>query len=249
VAALEALLQAATSGLERLIRNRGVSVAGSGGKGTDDMVPLWKRQKQLEKQAKLEEQLKGVVHHVDVMRSTALHIAVTFGQAKATELLVDAGSDIEHENTFGQTPLHAACRSGKSECAIVLIKAGVNIQARSAQGKSPLNLAAKGGSVACIRCLLQEYGRMPIESLDFHVEISSSQLGTKESRAGLVAQTALKQVCLFFFTLPQNRFCLRILLNSDSHLHITVMSGGLQGSDAVACRLPFRSHPCRTFHA
>ncbi len=55
---------------------------------------------------------------------TCLHVAALRGSARAVELLIKAGVDVNHQGDMGETPLHIAIRKHHTSIINALIKAG-----------------------------------------------------------------------------------------------------------------------------
>jgi len=77
---------------------------------------------------------------------TALHIACLWGNARAAEVLVAAGADVNAKNMMNsETPLHMLAARFKGgtkaatrlECAKILVQAGANLSATNAGGLKP----------------------------------------------------------------------------------------------------------------
>lgn len=99
------------------------------------------------------------------MGQTALHIACLWGNARAAEVLVAAGANLEAKNEInGETPLHLLASRTKQghkiaariECANILIKAGVDLKAKNDDGNMPYQEIdeEKEGKTAELRALL-----------------------------------------------------------------------------------------------
>ena len=58
-----------------------------------------------------------------------------------TELLIDAGADVNAENEAGGTPLHYAASWGGKDIVELLIAASADVNAKRDDGKTPLDLA------------------------------------------------------------------------------------------------------------
>lgn len=87
---------------------------------------------------------------------TALHNSIVKGHLAATELLVEAGSDLNAvECLHSATPLHYAARRGGRETVRVLIEAGADVNSRLRNGGTPLLFAAIRGDLEVVRELLR----------------------------------------------------------------------------------------------
>lgn len=66
------------------------------------------------------------------------------GNVAATELLIQAGAEVDAKTTMGQTPLHFASRHGHYDVTEALLRCGADINAADVDGRTPLHLAAGG---------------------------------------------------------------------------------------------------------
>jgi ankyrin repeat protein len=72
---------------------------------------------------------------VDIFGSQPLHTAVTWGDAIAVTLLLDAGAAIDARHEDGETALHHAIRMGHFGVARLLISRGADQAVRDGEGK------------------------------------------------------------------------------------------------------------------
>lgn len=89
--------------------------------------------------------------------AAALHIATTNGNLAATDLLLEAGADVEAamSTALGSRPLHLAADGGHSEVVRVLIEAGADPNSRRSDGVTPLFAAMYQGHIDATRELLR----------------------------------------------------------------------------------------------
>jgi ankyrin repeat protein len=87
-------------------------------------------------------------------RRTALHYAVIFrGDKPITELLLQAGAQVDGQGGFG-TPLIESASWGNTEVVEVLRSKGADVNARNWEGTTALMYAAHGGHRATVELLL-----------------------------------------------------------------------------------------------
>lgn len=104
--------------------------------------------------------------------SSALDLAVGYGYAEMTELLLGLGANINATNRSRMTPLHTAAIMGRPEQVATLLTAGANVDAQSAQAQTPLHVAAIRNRGEVVKGLLEggadvgpadQQGRTPVE--------------------------------------------------------------------------------------
>ena len=75
---------------------------------------------------------------------TPLHLASAWGDARAVELLVAAGAELNAQCTFGRTALALAVSNGHVAVAKLLLSHGAKPDIQSEFGDSPCSLALSG---------------------------------------------------------------------------------------------------------
>lgn len=85
----------------------------------------------------------------------ALHLAIQEGHLAVTNVLVEAGADLQ-ATAGGHSPLHLAVGgTSRPQVAAALIRAGANVNHRAPDGATPLYAAAWDGNIECVRVLLR----------------------------------------------------------------------------------------------
>jgi ankyrin repeat protein len=79
--------------------------------------------------------------------ATLLHYSlVNMPDIASSEMLLQAGADVNRRDRTGATPLHLACRCGaKPEAISFLVKHGADLNMRDGQGLTPLQIALRPG--------------------------------------------------------------------------------------------------------
>ncbi|XP_013399965.1 serine/threonine-protein phosphatase 6 regulatory ankyrin repeat subunit B [Lingula anatina] len=127
--------------------------------------------------------------------ATVLHVAALQGNARAVELLLEAGADpnvttlevfqITSPNPkfwiAKSTPLHLAASVGQHETARILLKFGAKVDTQDKNGRTPLHLTCMSKESACAADVLLENraclnsmdadGKTPLHYAAMHVEI------------------------------------------------------------------------------
>ena len=79
---------------------------------------------------------------------TPLDIAISFSTSKVTQILLDAGADVNASDEGGITPLLGAAMHGNPELIQILLDAGADVKARGPDGYTPLHAAVVVPSLA-----------------------------------------------------------------------------------------------------
>ena len=98
----------------------------------------------------------------DVLDSTGrapLHWAARQGHVEATQLLIEAGADVNIENGSKSTPVMIAAMNDEADCMRRLLLAGCRVDKGDDFGDTALHLAALFGSVEAVRLLLSVGGK------------------------------------------------------------------------------------------
>ena len=84
------------------------------------------------------------MNKADKNGSTALMFAVYWGNFSASELLIQAGADVNKTNHYGFTALMQAARCGQYKTLELLIRAGADVNAARQTNFRVITLAALG---------------------------------------------------------------------------------------------------------
>lgn len=86
----------------------------------------------------------------------ALHASSMNGEVATTQLLVDAGADLEVVDfSVGATSLHMAAQEGNYEVVEILVRAGARVDRQLTDGETPLYMAATRGHARVVSILLR----------------------------------------------------------------------------------------------
>lgn len=144
---------------------------------------------------------------------TALHLAVSKGNAECAKILVDANADVNMQTALGLTALHLACRQGDDSVVEVLVAARANPLRRATNGALPLHMAAAAGNSKVLQCLLELGG--------------GQQLQVRDGEGALPAEVA-RDVCTA-----------ELLARSNSAGALSTCSRSFRNQDSYAARLVF----------
>ena len=90
-----------------------------------------------------------------------MHIAATYNNPKAVEILLNAGGDMCIKDEEGQNVLHRAAQEGNFRCTNILMKSPHSIfvlREQDKNGSTPLMLAVGSGDFEVVKCLLNQDG-------------------------------------------------------------------------------------------
>jgi hypothetical protein len=90
--------------------------------------------------------------------------AIETGNAKAIELFLKAGVDVELKNEVGWTPLMVSAFMGSEEGATLLLNAGASVHARDDLGYGPMHWAAFQGYPRVVALLVQKGADVDVKS-------------------------------------------------------------------------------------
>lgn len=99
----------------------------------------------------------------DYYGRSALHHAVSRNYARAVELMLDGGADINaRDRHYGYTPLHWAISNGQTTMAQMLMERGANVNLRDSNGKTPLQYAQERGAGAIVHMIEERTAPPPM---------------------------------------------------------------------------------------
>lgn len=86
------------------------------------------------------------VNHRNQNRQTPLHYACSKNHGVITQVLLEAGADVNASDKYGATPLHRAASQGHNRIVhMLLAEPKINIDAMDSEGNTPLFLACEEG--------------------------------------------------------------------------------------------------------
>ncbi len=98
------------------------------------------------------------------LNRTPMHIAAEYGSVEITQMLIDAGVDVNvQDEWYGCTPLHRAIDFGQAELVGILIDAKAKLDMQDRWGYTPLHYAAMYGKVKIARMLIDAGARKDIQ--------------------------------------------------------------------------------------
>ena len=92
----------------------------------------------------------------DKFKRTALTMAVRNGHSKIASLLLQRGSEWDHNDSSMNTPLHYAAAYGWLDCIELLLKTGADVNAQNSWKISPINIAMLKNHHGCVKRFLEE---------------------------------------------------------------------------------------------
>jgi len=119
--------------------------------------------------------------HVTFLEETALLVASKCTSNNIIKLLIEAGSDIHHQDRQGQTALIWAAQRGKADVCELLIKAGANIHHQDYQGYTCLMYLAQGGHTDLASRLFQDPAPLDVQEYHGHTALMFAACQGKSS--------------------------------------------------------------------
>ncbi len=86
---------------------------------------------------------------------TPLHWAARAGSVDCTNLLLDAGADVNALTRVHRAPLHLAAEADEAAVVRLLVRRGANMDKQDRKGRTPLHRATYDGCVASAEALLE----------------------------------------------------------------------------------------------
>lgn len=87
---------------------------------------------------------RPTVKSIGIFGSTPLFAPITWGDANAVRLLLEAGIDCNAQRERGETALHHAIRMGKFDIARMLLAHGANPRIKDIDGQAPYDCCWDG---------------------------------------------------------------------------------------------------------
>ncbi|XP_053334173.1 ankycorbin isoform X1 [Clarias gariepinus] len=97
---------------------------------------------------------------------SALHVAVTRGQAECLAIILAHGADVSVVDASGFSALHLAAKNNYQECAKKLIQSKCVIDALDSSGRTALHHAAANGNVVIVQLLCEHKCPVNIKDMD-----------------------------------------------------------------------------------
>ncbi len=94
---------------------------------------------------------------------TFLHVAAEEGDWECTEILLNAGTDVEAVDAFKMTPLHWAAVNGNLRTVQKLLRYGANVNALDESNRTPLICAVRNNHEAVARLLLEKNAQIDLQ--------------------------------------------------------------------------------------
>ena len=94
------------------------------------------------------------VNHRDTANNTALHLAAHENHTDVTQVLIDAGADIDIKNSDGSFSVHVASLAGALDVVKMLLRVGAGVCVTDNEGDTCLTLATYFGYTEIVRYLV-----------------------------------------------------------------------------------------------
>lgn len=90
---------------------------------------------------------------VDEDNTSLLHLSVKDQETTITQLLIDKGACINHQNDDGIAPLHVAAMNGATKCISLLLTNGANPLLHDVDGMTSFDYAEDENEIECLKLL------------------------------------------------------------------------------------------------
>ena len=129
-------------------------------------------------------------HELDVNQAeketgyAALHYAISGGQVKVVELLLDDGARYDLVDLEGQTPLHLSVELGGAQCLSILLRRDIDINLKNDRGYTIWHPAAASNNTEALCALshlvAHSYYQCPADERNIASGYSTSRIPSKE---------------------------------------------------------------------
>ncbi|XP_052781431.1 ankycorbin-like [Mya arenaria] len=152
----------------------------------------------------------------DKDNATPLYWSACHGHSHVSEILIQAGSDVNSKVTWGSTPLHAAADRGHTNCVDVLLDSGANVNAKNNRGDTALHIAAYRGHSDVILRLIKagaditirnEKGKTPHQEAieGGHSQIALNMMRSTECKTGSGSPSRARRPPDIFVSFPDGQ--------------------------------------------
>ena len=161
--------------------------------------------------------------------------AISLGYLEISQLLLDAGADVNLGNDEGYTALMYVAREGNFEAVKLLIDSGASLALTNKDGGTALSMAAEAGEKDIVEYLLPFYD---IKERRYALTTLSSGIIRKQRREDKVTNAFINAVKLSKFDEVRNAIANGIDVNAFSEdgetgIHIAVSRGDLETLDIL----------------
>ena len=119
-----------------------------------------------------------------------LHAACVEDNTQHVQLLLDAGTDVNHVSSAGQTPLHIAVAKSNIDIVIRLVDQNVNLDSVTIDRKTPLHIAVEKGDKTIIQKLLARKASPKLKDAFGNTCLHSAVQLKEETKTGLCKAVA-----------------------------------------------------------
>lgn len=112
--------------------------------------------------------------------NTPLDKAISNGNDKVAEIILNKVPDVKKASTQKGFPLHLACRMRSVRIAGLLLAKGADPNASTEDGVTPLMVAAAAGQLEIAKALVEKGANVNAQSLDGSTPLRMAQKGSKD---------------------------------------------------------------------